>query len=240
MLQNLTFTGIDNSTELDGLLALSKDYPNIEFGVLTCSDWHDKGMRYPDPILMNHLGHKELQFALHICGRDTKDVLNGNWDNIIARFGDSFQFFQRIQLNLGRQKVKLRYSLTNVPDNVKEIIVQQSDIKALDMYKYLKGTSLANTFRVTTLVDGSGGRGVSCSPSEDLFACMDGKFGFAGGINPRNCRDIYESCEQFSEILKLPYWLDMESGVRTDDNYFSINACRKVCEEVFEHERRTL
>jgi hypothetical protein len=31
----------------------------------------------------------------------------------------------------------------------------------------------------------------------------------------------------------LTYWIDMESGVRDDDNRFSLDKCQAVCEAVY-------
>lgn len=230
ILQNLTFTGIDSLTDIDDLVGLSKDYPNIRFGFRTSSDWRNLG--YPNPTEIRRLGHPDLSYVLVIDNVEAQDILNGDWNVIINRFGNSFRYFSAVQLNLGRQKFQLRYALRNVPENIKEIIIQQTDSDDLNMYKYLKRTAARENFKVSLLVDGSGGKGFFCTPTEELFLQMSESFGFAGGLNPKNCRQVFDICEQYAEILELPYWLNFESGVK-DDFGFNINACRAICEKIY-------
>ncbi|MBR0879526.1 hypothetical protein [Bradyrhizobium liaoningense] len=52
--------------------------------------------------------------------------------------------------------------------------------------------------------------------------------GYAGGISPENIHGVMSVLEQTTGR----YWIDMESGVRTDDR-FDIEKCRAVCEAVF-------
>jgi phosphoribosylanthranilate isomerase len=51
--------------------------------------------------------------------------------------------------------------------------------------------------------------------------------GYAGGIGPDNVADVLEQIGATG-----PYWIDMESGVRTDDR-FDLGKCRRVCEAVY-------
>lgn len=60
-------------------------------------------------------------------------------------------------------------------------------------------------------IDRSGGRGV-----RGEFAPMPGcKVGYAGGIGPDNVVEVLDRLETFGHT----YWIDMESGVRTADQF---------------------
>lgn len=56
------------------------------------------------------------------------------------------------------------------------------------------------------------------------------RVGFAGGLNPDN---VAQHVEAIAGSRDLTYWIDMESGVRDDDNRFSLDKCQAVCEAVY-------
>jgi phosphoribosylanthranilate isomerase len=51
--------------------------------------------------------------------------------------------------------------------------------------------------------------------------------GYAGGIGPDNVVDIIKRINAAG-----PYWIDMESKIRTD-NWLDLKLCRAVCEAVY-------
>lgn len=51
--------------------------------------------------------------------------------------------------------------------------------------------------------------------------------GYAGGINPDNVLDVIDAIGPDG-----PYWIDMESGVRTDD-WFDLDKCEAVLQAVY-------
>jgi hypothetical protein len=75
------------------------------------------------------------------------------------------------------------------------------------------------------LFDASGGRGVA----PQAWPRHPGRVsvGYAGGIGPENVREVLAAIGATG-----PYWIDMESGVRTDDR-FDIGKCERVCEAVY-------
>jgi len=52
--------------------------------------------------------------------------------------------------------------------------------------------------------------------------------GYSGGIGPENVASVIERI-----AADGPYWIDMESKVRTDD-WFDLSLCREVCEIVYD------
>ena len=84
--------------------------------------------------------------------------------------------------------------------------------------------------RVDWLFDKSGGRGAA-PPSWPK--AREGAFcGYAGGLNPDNigvALPAIAACVPEGQ----PYWIDMESGVRTDDR-FDLDKCELVLTQVFD------
>ncbi len=52
--------------------------------------------------------------------------------------------------------------------------------------------------------------------------------GYAGGIGPDNAARVVEAIGADG-----PYWIDMESRVRTEDDWLALEKCRQVCVAVF-------
>jgi hypothetical protein len=82
-----------------------------------------------------------------------------------------------------------------------------------------------NDTSVDWLFDASGGRGITPA----AWPAHPGRLvGYAGGITLQNVIDVLAA----GVGAAVPYWIDMESGVRTDDR-FDIEKCRLVCEAVY-------
>ena len=79
--------------------------------------------------------------------------------------------------------------------------------------------------RLQFLYDRSGGRGV---PPKRLpkWHESNGFVGYAGGIGPGNVIDVLKG------ITAEDFWIDMESGVRTDD-WFDLDKVEDVCRQVY-------
>lgn len=82
--------------------------------------------------------------------------------------------------------------------------------------------------RVDWLFDTSFGKG--SRPSAWPMLPIAGPFcGFSGGLNPDNVRDTIERIAAPPGAL---YWIDMESGVRTD-GWLDVSKCEAVCRAVY-------
>ena len=73
------------------------------------------------------------------------------------------------------------------------------------------------------LLDASGGEGIETS----LVAFAGKKIGYAGGINADNVADKLTFLMENEQVGD--FWIDMESGVRTDD-WFDTDKVRRVLE----------
>jgi phosphoribosylanthranilate isomerase len=85
-----------------------------------------------------------------------------------------------------------------------------------------------NDLRVDWLFDVSFGTGQR--PTSWPVLPVDGAFcGYSGGIGPANVAEILATV---AAPAGAQYWIDMESGVRTD-GWFDLAKCEAVCRAVF-------
>lgn len=225
-LKHITFTGIDAKTDIKALQEIQKEYPIAEFGVLTSYHWYENGNRYLDPKLLRSLQGCGLNLALHVCGSAAHDAATGMWNMIRNHTLDCLWLFNRVQINVAnRTDNPLRVASTC---NLKtELIIQQrpDDTSLYENSRWI-GSDGAG---VSMLIDASGGQGIDTPivpyPSND-------KIGYAGGINEKNVDCKLEFL--LRNVLNGDFWIDMESGVRTDD-WFDLDKVRRVlaiCNEV--------
>ena len=213
-LKHITFTGIDIRTDIKALIEIQSKFPIVEFGVLIAGHY---GNRCPDIGYIKELANSGLNLSLHACGRYTQDLIQtGSWD-IIREASNGLIGFNRCQLNVSGRKPKSATETITCPPELKEIIIQQrpDDTRIFDAINNKQGVSI--------LMDSSGGRGIDT----DIIPFNYHKVGYAGGIYSGN---VYE---KLSTILSLQevsdFWIDMESGVRTDD-WFDLHKVIKVLE----------
>ncbi|QQG37408.1 MAG: hypothetical protein HYS17_07415 [Micavibrio aeruginosavorus] len=130
--------------------------------------------------------------------------------------------FQRIQLNLKFGDVEGKYDPAELVARVREnpqhqFILQYTKEKKdlLPLFRDVPNHAL--------LFDASAGRGISPGHWD---APLPGHFcGYAGGLNPEN---LQENLNLISSIANgYTTWIDMESGVRTDDR-FDIGKVRRI------------
>ena len=221
-LKHITFTGIDARTDIDVLKELQQKYPIAEFGVLASYHFSENGNRYLDPELISKLRDCNLNLALHLCGRAAHDAAVSDWAKVNGMLCDNLYLFKRCQLNIaGRDDNPIALSVSPIVGQ--ETIVQQKDLEHISLFRNtLKSYPFYETFSV--LLDASGGRGID-TPIQILKGKV--KVGYAGGINPDNVAEKLTYLMSNSEVGD--FWIDMESGVRTDD-WFDVTKVRRVLE----------
>lgn len=231
-LQHITFTGIDAKTDIQDLIEIQREFPIAEFGVLTSYHWYENGNRYLDPLIINDLRGNRLNLALHVCGSAAHDAAVGRWDLIDKLVWSNVDLFHRIQLNISNRKDNPE-ALERLPKVVEqEVIIQTRDALNTSIYdatieKFKEKDKFGRTFSM--LLDASGGQGID-TPLKVLP--LRGKVGYAGGFNPDN---VAEKLSFLLQNVRMgEFWIDMESGVRTDD-WFDTDKVRRVlaiCKEV--------
>lgn len=219
-LKHITFTGIDAKTDIRDLQEIQREFPIAEFGVLTSYHWYENGNRYLDPKLMKNLRFNDLRLSLHICGRAAHDAALGKWSDIHYLTWGTARNFGRIQLNIANHKdnpAKVSYS-----DYGQEIIIQQRDGYHIPEYEATLENWNEYNGRLSVLLDASGGCGIN---TELKVLPSTRKVGYAGGFNPDNVAEKLTFLMQHVHMGE--FWIDMESGVRTDD-WFDTDKVVKV------------
>jgi hypothetical protein len=209
----ITFTGLDERTDLAHLASLSGRYP-IEWAILFSRNRQGLDNRYPTLDVIEKVfalkGRGDLTLAAHLCGKHAQEVMNGTFDRSILPLGA----FSRIQVNHTTPVAKsLRdFALAGQP-----VIAQWRD----------SGSFPSEYQGVDWLYDPSGGMGKM--PERWPENPGSRPMGYAGGINPDNAEKVNE---MVGEKSPSGYWLDMETGVRTDD-WFDLAKVERVCAVVF-------
>lgn len=227
-LKHITFTGVDAMSDIKALQEIQKEFPLAEFGVLTSYHWNENGNRYLDPELMSLLRGRGLNLSLHICGSAAHDATIGKWEKLDELTEGNLDLFKRCQLNVSTRKNNPAYC--HVPLVIgQEIIIQQRNVNEIGLFTETRKHWYQPMYKWSVLLDASGGRGIDTTI--EILESQE-KVGYAGGINPENVGD------KLYQLLTSPkvgdFWIDMESGVRTDD-WFDLDKVHRVlsiCKEV--------
>jgi hypothetical protein len=208
-----TMTGLDERTDLVRLSDLCIRYP-IETGTLFSPKKQGSEPRYPDKTALQNLLSWRLQqrqdnplsrHAAHLCGGDARLVNNAEIYNILDIVGYGFT---RYQINA------INYNIDNISSISPDCIIQHRTLE------FPQDTSVAY------LYDKSGGRGdtaVSYPPHPGGNRLV----GYAGGISPLNVLEILEKISSTG-----PYWIDMETHIRTDD-WLDLDKVETVCRNIW-------
>ena len=105
-----------------------------------------------------------------------------------------------------------------------EIIIQQGDDHSLFEQCYVNSGK-----HIAMLLDKSGGQGIDTPIGAPAYAPKV-HLGFAGGINPDN---VIDKMREITRLHVGRFWIDMESGVRTDDR-FDLDKVEDVCKKVYD------
>lgn len=215
----ITFTGVDESTSIAEMIRLHEQYP-IEWGVLfsksRSSDTSEA--RYPGLGFITELVNNSapMNFSAHLCGEYARSVVR---DDRCEMDGVIRDRFWRAQINTAEGNINTQFLAEWGVRNHLTPILQCRE-------------SFPPDFAVGWLFDASGGRGVEPkawpAPRSTWHARAMTK-GYAGGLNPDN---VAQHVAVIGE-RDTSYWIDMESGVRDENDLFDLARCRAVCEAVY-------
>lgn len=211
-LRHITITGVDEHTDIDGLHELQEKFPWAEFGILFSKHWQENGQRYPSPAyILPDLADRGLHLSAHICGSMARELVETNiWQPLIELMEYYTYLFDRIQMNVATMSFPgIQSSPLSTPFFCKELIIQQRSTMDIDVYKAMDN----KRNYVSILFDQSGGRGQILDLT-NINHNPHIKAGYAGGINPDNVSKILTL---LFEKANHPFWIDVESGVRTRD-----------------------
>jgi hypothetical protein len=151
-----------------------------------------------------------------------KDVVAAETKRMHEHLGYNFDMFKRCQINLN---VSSRYaemrSMRPFDRCLDEVIMQMNSTESLRSWLRYTEKPLPH---VSYLLDASGGRGID-TPIDIFDDDPNIHVGYAGGMNPDNVGDKLRQLIEHRSYAE--FWIDMESGVRTDD-VFDLDKVEKV------------
>jgi phosphoribosylanthranilate isomerase len=213
IIDKISFTGADDKTDISHLEALQFKYPGIEWALLYFPE-RDGAARNPTLSWREKFYQAKLTSAMHLCGSGINQFAEGN-----SQLLHEIEQFQRIQINL-----KPRWASPELVDSVIkqcekfpqiQFITQHNpdNIAYIPLWQELKNHGF--------LFDASLGKGLSPEVWPSPVAGKD--CGYAGGLSPENIRvelaKIKRTVNNSNYDSKYKIWIDMESGVRTNDEF---------------------
>ena len=232
MIEIVTFTGVDERTDLTRVARIAEEYPFAEFGILIGSQTGGSNPIFPSLKVVNKLKHAlpPDRIALHLCGKYARQAVG--YGIPTEEFYDTCRHFDRIQVNLHADA-----------DDLGEVLILPGCLMGFAMSPWVKKVILQHrgdwksipiemdTSKLEYLFDVSEGRGIESfkdwpAPPEDKQ-----RVGYAGGIGPDNIQTALNFGVLWPEY---PMWIDMESKIRTDF-CFDLGKVRQVCEKVSIH-----
>ncbi len=213
--QFVTFTGVDDWTCVHGMFALSDKYP-IEWGMLLSPKRQGVDPRFPGGEAQSRILCSGLRLAAHLCGDFSRSVMEGREIPPLSMPVD-LGCFKRIQVNHANP----------VPEIIGKYVKGWGKIRGIAQTR----TGFPRNTSVDWLYDPSGGKGER-PKVWPIRGCETQFVGYAGGITPDNVLEILRAIDVEGDA-RGPFWIDMESGIRTD-NRLDLDKCRRVCEAVFD------
>ena len=217
-LKYVAITGADDDVAVADLNALSEKFSFAEWAILLMPERMGQ-KRFPSADWIKNFVRKyEGEYkSMHLCGSAFLGFIKNDPAVLNLMKG-----FNRIQLNLEFGNVEGQYKIDDLLRQIKahpefEFVIQYTD-KRQDLLPRL--LDIPNH---AILFDGSAGSGVLPG---SWPAPLSGHFcGYAGGLNPDNIRQNLEKIAKVAHGRET--WVDMETGVRTDDR-FDLKKVRRV------------
>lgn len=219
---SVTFTGLDARTDVRRLRDIQQRYPNAEFGILYSKTRTGAENRYPEKRVIAKFLRSGVNLALHVCGRLARQSFTDSFFDLSCEIGlGDLTRFDRIQLNGLSSLTDQRREHLEIPPGL-EIIFQQHPSFPLITERIGKITG----GKPGILMDASGGEGID-TPFQ-VTSIPGCRVGYAGGINPDN---VISKLEGLLQDGAQDFWIDMETGVRTND-WFDLDKAEEVLKKV--------
>ncbi len=224
----ITFTGLDESTDLERVQQISSRYP-VEWGVLFSPKRQGTEPRYPNVAVVQQIVARlgNLQLAAHLCGGYARQALTQPEvsESLLQRVAG----FARIQLNYvpnPRFWPELHHSSDRVLGHYEAGRFQVAVDRPVILQHRLV-SRWPEEKNLHFLFDKSGGRGETPS-SWPKHPDGERLVGYAGGISPENVAAGVEKIDSSG-----PYWLDMEGRVRDNSDWMDLDRVQAVCQQVY-------
>lgn len=221
-LVRVTFTGVDEATDLGAVAALAQAHPGLEFGFLWSPKRSGQDPRYPRWAFLEQaaeqLAGSGASLALHLCGQGAADWIAGHEPtHALARR------FNRIQVNGHARRMDVDALVAQIERGAHPAVITQHHAANAALTARLTGQP-----NHAVLFDESGGHGVART---SWPAPVDGiPCGYAGGLGPNRMDDALQAIDA---ACTRPYWVDMEGALRDGQDRFDLAAVAAVIREVF-------
>jgi hypothetical protein len=232
-LKYVTLTGADNTVKPARLVELSEKYPFVEWAILF-SKSKPCAPRYPSFDWVFELGDaaegKKVNLSAHLCGQWVSEAMAGK-SSFLDNSTKMAKLFQRVQLNMGKERLAEAMTCQPLLDLVKKASKQ---VIFGGNYKYI--TVDADFFfnsEFLPLYDASGGRGVETKEWPKAMQTAGGLTpftGYAGGLGPDNVADELPRIAEAAGEAHV--WIDMETKLRSKnakgEDVFDLTKCEQV------------
>lgn len=232
-LKIVTLTGADDAISPSKLVELSKKFPMAEWGILYFPE-KEGSARNPTPEWREKaLSFDGLNLSAHLCGKQVfRELLNPHVRD--ARISD-LRKYKRVQLNINaRDQDFFDDEVIDVFRTLHKadihIILQLHDRTKDVIAQFIAEVSPLKINLIDIIFDASQGKGTKPDAWPVPFAAAHKNIFcvFAGGLNPDNVEaELPKIHAVGTKWGDQPYGIDMETGVRTD-NQFDLGKAERV------------
>lgn len=230
-LELVTLTGADDGVNPQELNAISAKFPSVEWAILYSLDKEGTARNPSAPWRERFLALGLTYTAAHLCGTSVfRAILDPERSQALMA---DLQRYRRIQVNINARKPEFTSDevLTVYRALHKaglRLILQYHAESAEVIDQFISELDEEGQMRVDLLVDGSRGKGIKPEAWPEPFD-VPTFTGYAGGLGPEVIAT--ELTKIRASVAKTgsdkPFWIDMESGIRTD-NQFDLEKVRRV------------
>lgn len=222
VLNKVTVTGADDSTDINKMFEIQEKYPFVEWGILLSEKYslNDGAGRFPskkwlvDLINSNSYKRPSLNLSGHICGKWVTKALLGEFPCLESIHGNFPNYFSRFQLNTHAELHKVDFDkldgvLKTLRSKAQNVIFQLDGVNDIMVPMWKR-----NHRNISGLFDLSHGAGTLPStwpkPIEGMYC------GYAGGLSPDNVVGEMEKILVANGDKET--WIDAETQLRSPDN----------------------
>lgn len=226
-INKVMIAGVDDNTSIKDLEHLKKEFPFVEWGVLFTHNKPGRS-RYPsEEWISEFVGSNTGDMSAHFCGDYARKILE---KGDLRDVGELYVSFSSLQLNYNFKARLGKWTF----DHLNHFFNYCQKAEFFPLAPIFQNNEANNPVLpmmirwecVRILHDASGGRGKEMTEIKKPY--WDNYTGFAGGINPGNVESIMQKIQAVESDRTV--WIDLESGVRDENDEFSIDKCRELLE----------
>jgi hypothetical protein len=260
MLQMVTITGCDDSTDILEMIDVSVEYPFVEWGILIGSQF---GTRFPSAGWIETLvksvtavsgkdGEPGINLSLHVCGEPLRSLQCGRFTDVLCAMHD-VNAWGRVQLNFhadpafsGGENTNVAKAGAKISDGIRRLCDAAPSHNLIEWIFQADGVNDGlhrdavelEKRNCSILFDHSAGMGIAPDAWPEMQALQRTypfvRVGYAGGLGPENIRDelpkILASAKVQPNGWWLSTWIDMETHIRSVKDSQSVVDLSKVRE----------